>query len=405
MQPVKISIEGDYIDCQVYSGRLYLWTLDGALKVYNWYSVVESLIEKEVDRLTFEYCFLQNDKLYKSSIMELIAVDYEFRNLFSRKFKRVASKEYVIREVEMFDFLIGEQDTPTNIIPTDTEIYGSKLYFINEMGLFSTDAHRKKGLKPVHGKPEKLWDCNLLSIKANKYPQIGLSGGDQGLFELNMADSVGEDLKQVESTAPIFEISTEHSSFSNYTFLSLYNSSLVSKSFMVKFKWNIKEDELTGRKSYTRNFEKNVYEDVIFDESADKKSISWGVGDKIFRASSNTFEVVKYLYKPKAYKGEQSFSKLKSVEFAPWKGDVIAGSTSSFGTIVECENALVILLSDNNFFTIEGPITRWRTYPRSLNYQNHLHVILEDRIDIYSFNQDYFQKQGTKIMGIEHIAD
>ena len=40
MQPVKINIEGNYFDCQIYSGRLYLWTFDGDLKVIDWNALV-----------------------------------------------------------------------------------------------------------------------------------------------------------------------------------------------------------------------------------------------------------------------------------------------------------------------------------------------------------------------------
>ena len=47
MQPLKISILGDYFDCQIYRGRLYLWTFDGDLKVYDSNSLVKSLIRKD----------------------------------------------------------------------------------------------------------------------------------------------------------------------------------------------------------------------------------------------------------------------------------------------------------------------------------------------------------------------
>ena len=35
MQPLKITITGDFWDCQIYRGRLYLWSLNGELKVFN----------------------------------------------------------------------------------------------------------------------------------------------------------------------------------------------------------------------------------------------------------------------------------------------------------------------------------------------------------------------------------
>ena len=55
--------------------------------------------------------------------------------------------------------------------------------------------------------------------------------------------------------------------------------------------------------------------------------------------------------------------------------------------------------------TIPGPITRWRVYPRSMNYENHLHVILDDRIEIYSFNHDYFLSQQEKEIGIQFTVE
>ncbi len=105
---------------------------------------------------------------------------------------------------------------------------------------------------------------------------------------------------------------------------------------------------------------------------------------------------------PNKDKGEEQFTQLQNLNLQAWKGKVIGGGTSYYGTIVECENALVVLLSNGQTKTIEGPITRWRVYPRSKNYQNHLHVIKDDRIEIYSFNQDYFLDQNEKLIGLEH---
>lgn len=87
MQPVKLSILGDYLDCQLYRGRLYLWGFDSSLKVYDWYAIIESLIDKEIDRITFEYCFLDGNQLYKRSIIDLINRDKEFKDLLHLKFK------------------------------------------------------------------------------------------------------------------------------------------------------------------------------------------------------------------------------------------------------------------------------------------------------------------------------
>jgi len=400
MRPVKINILGDYFDCQIYRGRLYLWTFDGSLKVYDWNSLINSFIKKETDRIAMTFCFMDGNYLYKSSLIELFK-DSDFKKLLLIKFESVTKTDLSITEKSLQKFLIGSQDTPSGLIPTDTEIYSNKLYFINDKGLFSASAHRGKNEKyPVSSRPTKLWDCNLLSIKANKYPQLALSGGEQGLFELNLSRSKPSNLKKIEMGYPIYKVSDKHSSFSNYTYLSIYNTSLIDKSFIALFKWNLEKEKL-GNSRPLRDFDKTVNDNVIFKSQSNKHYISWGIEDKIYKATDRGFEIIKFNNYAKPEKGEEVFTKLTSVNLHPWKGKVVNGSTAYFGNVIECENALVILQSNKESLTIPGPITRWRVYPRSMNYENHLHVILDDKIEIYSFNHDYFLNQEEKEIGIQ----
>lgn len=402
MQPVKITLKGDYYDCQIYRGRLYLWTFNGDLKVYNWNEIVQSLIKKDTDKIAMTFCFLDGNYLYKSSLIELFK-DVDFKKLLLNKFSRIEKPVFHLNEKELDKFLFGQQKTPTGILPTDTEIYSNKLYFIHEKGLFSGSAHRNKSDKyPVSSRPTKLWDCNLLSIKANKYPQLALSGGDEGLFELNMASSLPSNLERVERK--IFQISKNHSSFSNYSFLNIYNTSLVENSFLAMFKWNITKDKNQNDKPL-RDYDTSISDKDIFNINSNRHFISWGIEDKIYKATNGGFEIIKFNNYANEEKGEQKFTRLNSVNLQAWKGKVINGGTAYFGNIVECENALVVVQSNGEYLTIPGPITRWRVYPRSMNYENHLHVILDDRIEIYSFNHDYFLDQEEKNIGIQFTSE
>jgi hypothetical protein len=400
MQPVKITIRGDYFDCQIYRGRLYLWTFNGDLRVYNWNDLVRSFIKRDNDKIAFTFCFLDGNYLYKSSLIELFK-DNEFKNLLLEKFRAIENGHYELSEEQLSKFLIGQQQTPTGILPTDTEIYGNKLYFIHEQGLFSGTAHRERSKKyPVSSRPNKLWDCNLLSIKANKYPQLALSGGDEGLYELNMASSPPRNLKQIEKQVPIFQVSPNHSSFCNYSYLNIYNSSLVENSFLALFKWSVSIGRNESKK-FNRDFDTTIDDQHIFNAKNKRHFTSWGIEDKIYKAIDGGFEIIKYNNYANSERGEEKFEKLKRVNFQAWKGKVINGGTAYFGNIVECENALVVVKSDGNYITIPGPITKWRVYPRSMNYENHLHVILDDRIEIHSFNHDYFLSQEEKDIGIK----
>ncbi len=407
MQPVKIKIDGNYFDCQIYSGRLYLWTFDGDLKIINWNALINSLIKNDRDKIVMNFCFLDGNYLYKSSLIELFK-DRDFRKLLLKKFAHVEEKKFIVTEKMLSKFTMGVQNTPLNLIPTDTEIYSNKLYFINEMGLFSASANRQKSEKYlVSSRPTKLWDCNLFSIKANKYPQIALSGGDEGLFEYNISQTKPDNLKIIEKN--IYQISENHSSFSNYTYLNIFNSSLVDKSYLAMFKWEKSDENVLPPlqmmnykgKNLNRNFDHLLSTEAIFEQEIDANSLSWGIDDKINLITESKFEIIKCNYFADIDKGQKMFNKIYSNEINI-SGELVNTGSCYFGNIIETTNGLFILLSNGSNYVINEEITRWRTYPRSKNYENHLHVILDDCIEIYSFNQDYFiEDQIDKVFGIE----
>lgn len=405
MQPIKISISGDYLDCQIYRDRLYLWTFNGELKVFNWSQMIYSLSKNQDDRIALQFCFLDGNFLYKNNLKSLFE-DRQFNQLLINKFELLFKETYIISENNSNSFLYGQQNTPSGYSPTDTEVYNNNLYFITEQGLFQSSAHRDSKKYPVSSKPTKIWDCNLISLKANKYPQLSLSGGSEGLFELDIYD-----FKSWRQKSPKM-ISSKHSSFANYAYQSIYNSSLIDKSFMSLYElknqndWNFEDDELSPssfaeRPKFWRKYIEDIPEEKIF-ENDSKQLLSWAVEDKVYRAIQGGFEIVRFNNYAKTENDEDYFSSVYKLSIDEWDGKVIGGGTSYFGTIIECENSLIIIFSDEKVFKIQGPITKWRVYPRSHFYENHLHVIKDDCIEIYSFNHDYFIDQSSKNVGIAY---
>ena len=397
MQPLKITILGDYWDCQIYMGRLYLWSFDGSLKVYKWDDIVSSLIADPKDRLAM-YCAFTKGNYFYNPELEIIFKDDDFKNLLQNKFNSLQRNVFEINAEDNQEYLYGEQDNPFDELPTDTEIINKTIYGVTPSGIWATDAHRYNRNKPVKTRPTHVWDCPILSLKANNYNQIALSAGSEGLYELNPfyeKKDYRSSLKKVDKS--IYEVSKRHSLFSNYSYLSIYNSSNIANSFLALFNWEVHENPYG--KEYERKFEKIIDESEIFLNS-NRNKLSWGTQDKIYKAVEGGFEIVKFNNYAKEDEDERIFTKKRRIDLHAWKGEVISGSIAYFGTIIECENALVVALSDGTNITINGPITKWRVYPRSINYENHLHVILEDKIEIYSFNNDYFVDQSSKDLGI-----
>lgn len=394
MKPKKLVIEGEYLDSQIYRGRLYLWTFDGRLVVYDWNSIVNYLYGE--DNEYARYVFKEGAALYNSSLHPLFK-DNDFKKLLERKIGQLKDSFVPLKKIR--GFIIGEMDVPTKELPIDTEIYGNNLYFSTEHGLYKTTAH-KNGKYPVSSRPKKLWDAIIQSIKAGRFPQFALAAGNDGLYELNDSDSIEEKIKSVE--ANIFEISKKHSTFANYSNTSIYSSSSCEESFMALFGWEKNEEydrhvfPSSREKAGIRSLSRIEFEEDIFEK--DKNTLmSWACDGKIFKITNKGFDCVSF----NSFEKDEIYKKRKRHDFE-FSGRTLSCGSAYFGNIVEFEKQLNVYRSDGAVDAIDEPVVRWRVFPRSHNYENHLHVILEDRIEILSFNHDYFVKQDDDKLGVTY---
>ena len=66
---------------------------------------------------------------------------------------------------------------------------------------------------------------------------------------------------------------------------------------------------------------------------------------------------------------------------------VLSGTSTDFVDLIELEHAFVIVpthrIEDTHAETIWEPVTRWRTFPKSIGYNSVIMVILEDELRIY----------------------
>lgn len=391
MRPSKITILGNYWDCQIYRGRLYLTCMDGSMKTIDWNKLVDSLCEDGNSSIAIIYAFQNGRNLYHPGLHELFA-DKDIKNLLASKFELLASREIVFEELQLNDFIIGQQESPFNELQVDSDIFSNRMYILTYNSLLSSSVHSKTKY-PVSTKTTKHFDLYAISMRANKYARIVLSAGNDGLLEYNASTT---EFLPMRDDKRMCQVSNSHSSFADYSFLSIYNSSLYGKSFLSYFKWDENQNGIKPQKVQMGEFS----ESKIFNSPNHeiKSFLSWGFNEKIYRAIPGGIEVVRF----NNYSKEEGdiFSKTKFIPLQPWKGEVIAAFTSYFGTVLQCENAVVVMLSDGTFYNIPGSSTKVRVYPRSLNYENHLHVILDDRIEIYSFNNDYFIDQKSKDFGV-----
>lgn len=434
MYPVKIIIEGNYWDIQLYRGRLYLWDVNGTLSIYQWNELIDSL--NPTNNSAFAYSFIDGNALYDNKFSPLLH-DQNFIDFFENSFNAINS-DIIISEEQLNKFLISKQNNPFSELPIDSDIYYNQLFAALDSGLYYINVHKNTKKYKADTKSKKLWDNPIISLKISYNGRTALSAGDEGLFEYRKQNTKYTEIlyDNLEiSDRNFYRISNQHSLFSDWNFSSIYNSSDIDNSFLAIYNTNKMTSDLynetnpsssyLGDENYEYysfkniiKFERIINDSIIFNLENNQfdNKLSWGNGDKIYKATDTGIDVVhfkQYNVKNLLNKDlldltdeEKIISDLHHIDFHPWKGKIIAGNVANFGTIVECENALVVLFDSriNNYdsITIQGPITKWRIYPRSLNYKNQLHVVLSDKIEIYSFNNDYFQDQNSKKLGIKY---
>ena len=411
IDPIRIIIPGKYYDCQIYRGYLYLWTMNGTVQVYDWNKLLNTrVIPRFPVRLPFVFGFMEGNFLYNRKVSYIFSEE-DYHSLLLNQYNDLLNKTIEIIKDELEFARIQQIDFPLNELPTDSEVYANNLYFALDSGVYRRVINQGEDNKVIGPKDTKLWDCRILSLRANKYPQIALSAGSDGLFELNLVKDSSikpQTLEQIDDTK-ILRISSKSSSFSNYSFLSIFSSSYVEDSFMALFNWKPIEqlkDPYINNKSHKvyRDFDKLIDEKHIFEEER-SSDICWGIDDKIYRIVDDTLFILKFTNSANISKGEGYYQHLRSVTLPSNIGRAIGAGVSYFGIVLEFTNGILILRSDGCITTISEEVIRWRVYPRSKNYLNHLHIIFNDRFEIYSFNHDALVNQRTKKIGLEYIPD
>ncbi|MDT3777057.1 hypothetical protein PJI16_05725 [Nitrospira sp. MA-1] len=352
--------------------------MDGEITTVNWDSVISKFSIFDEHRLPLTCAFLRSDYLYGADL-KLLCGDKEIKEIVQRKFKDLSQLQLEITPKKLSKDVIGQLDNKYLFPHSDVEIYKKELYVGSKSGLMRGSCNKttKYG---VSARPEKVWDGSVLGIAAN-YLSIALAAGKEGLYEMKLEDGLIHKPAQVASN---------YCTDCNWTYYSIYGSS-IKTGFLASYK---EEENQYGRE---RKFQELISAKDIFGASG----YSWGVKDKLCQANGNKIKVVKY----NPWKADENLKLLGSVPFESWKGEIISASVASFGVIVELENALVVFPSEGKTRTLSGEPVNWRIFPRSKHYENQLHIIYDDRLEILSFNHDYLVSQKGKLLGVYTQAD
>lgn len=403
MQPLRLSLEGNYWDSQIYSGRLYLWDMDGALTVLNWDSLVDSITPKS-ERTTFQLALKNADYLYAYDLGLLYGLG-GVRQLVVKHFENAANRDIItLSTADLAKHQINKVDTPFKSLHDDCEFYNNDVYGLTDSGLLQFGI-RPKNKSGFTKSSAKLADIRGTAIRA-KRNSFAIAALSDGLYEWS------------GYTLRLSHVAERPTAWLDWMFASVYCSS-EQGSYMAAYhyedrrpvgSWTAQDDaELANEDDDDdtpdwvprRKFNGFVSSEEIFGNNG----LSWGIEDKAYLARGNVLEAVSFQHRRlKSEPNELStaFNELPTIPFDAWKGRIIRGGAAYFGTVVELENALVVLGSDGQNRTFPGPITRWRVFPRSLRYENQLHLVCERSLEVVAFTHDWFVDQDAKVAGTRH---
>jgi hypothetical protein len=391
MQPLRLKITGEFWDALLYSGRLYLWDFENCLRIYDWDRLIESVAENSA---AITCAFARSDLLYRVRDERVLITDPLVSNALSSSFAEAAQRTLEFSLSDLAFAKVGEQDSPTSEQHDDAVIHKNRLFLLTQNGLFAADLLRRRK-HAVKKNAERHWDGVALGLDA-RLGWLALAAGAEGVFQLYVGGD-GYDRPEPEN------LSNRHCTFVNWAYSSIYASSAVSGGTMLGFTWTKVGDARYRHNARDRD---RVFAGAFDDNDiraranlpSEKLRLSWAADDKIYFAMHGTIDVCRFTQKYLDDDLNRAFQTLGDVPIK-LTGSLLAATGSLFGTIIETSGGLVIVLSDDSVVLVSQPPVRWRVFRRSKQYENQLHMIFDDHLEILSFNQDYAVDQKTKIAG------
>ena len=385
MSPLKLIIPGRYWDSQIYRGRLHLFGMAGEILTLDWDRLIDNLPVDDRLRLAVRSAFQRSDLLYGEAATEIFH-DVEIRELMSRRFHVLAQTPLELNGPEIDRTMAGKQDNLFPFPHADSEIYNRRLYVSSRTGVFAANCGGPTK-HPVSMRIEPLSEMPVSAVRAS-YRSLALAAGEEGLWQYNLDDFT--------EGARTERVASQHCSECQWAFHSIYGSSSTGAGVLASY---LKRRELvkwTEREEWCRTLDRVIPDSEIFAdfESADGE-YSWAAQDKICQVTNGSIRVAKY----EPWNEKSPIRQLGILPLARHREAVVSAKVALFGTVVELDSRLIIICSDGTTLDISGEPVSWRVFPRSLHYENHLHVVYDDRLEVFSFNHDYLIDQNTKVSG------
>ena len=321
----------------------------GSLVTLDWDRLVDGVAESAASALAVRLGFAQGRALYGDQVAPLRA-EPEFREWMLRLFDSQAGQTVVVDTADIARATLDEQANPLHDLPVDTEIYERMLYAATSQGIWRSSVGRRT-IHPISTRPTKLHDLPAVSLRARSR-QLALAATGDGLFELGR-DRETPWHDRMRHPDRMRQLSTRHCEKVDWAFSSIFASSTLSGGYLIARYWRSEfEEEGDSLK------DGGVFDDGTIDGALDEPDVSWAHDEKIYTAGVRRLTSSHYTQTNVPNGIKAASSALGDIVLENAIDRPIAGGSATFGAVVEFDDRLIVVSSDENQSTIDGPVTR-----------------------------------------------
>lgn len=324
---MKITIQGDFFDCQIHKDTFYVWDTWGGIRSLNFNSVLAETTRDEWNKLELTYSESNIDRYHNS----------------------------VCRD-------------DTGIFPLDTLVIGNALYTAMENAVYKKSLLPNTKERKISFKSKKVIGVRGLCLATDNLGLLAIAAGNQGVFEVfdNRKIAISKWEHRIKNEEDGFYLVTSKSS----RYVEYQERDILSWDF----DWNdtLSRFRMSDRQWKDGRIRRSLLATTPINQHALVKYDSSMSVQSDIRTSNN----------PSRYFIQNQTTGQYDLEIA---GKPRCQHKAIFGTVTESRKELVVQLVNGEIIRIEGPITRSRVLSGYGGRNNLLMVVLSDRIVVTNF--------------------
>lgn len=351
---LNILIEGDYIDSFIYSGVLFLISSDLILRAYSW--------ERILDQSIINLDIISQSKIQSYAKGQILSIDGKLKKTYSISNETLAQYEFCSKELLVW--------------PSDINIYKNRFYVASEHGVDLLDFDWSCGAISKFNDSHRIFNEVSFKLATSSFYRLAIAAGNSGVLSVTPDQRYVKEshIKQIIE-APCIDCQWQNNNLIANTINGQYSASFLPIPKKVDF--------LGTEKEYWNevNKLKKVSPRVVSNHAINNHKIiaSWFVGLNVFSVTEN---MQLYTSQP----GDLNNAKPVNIGSELSTLQYFKAQSSAFGTVMEVGDELKLFIDNKVQETIAQEVVNWRLFPKSTNYQNHLHIITDDYLSISLFD-------------------